>query len=148
MFKNILSNLVRFAHFLLIIILIFGIFLPSKYLIYYLILLPGMYIHWHFNDNKCMLTELESVFDDKYTYLNNHEEMRYYKYLYVFDLLKKIKIYPGNYDFFTSYLYNIFFICWIVGLIRLLNYYKKSIFRIWSTIKKPLQRRWVNDIYT
>lgn len=147
MIENIASKLVRFTHLLLLFVLIFGVFLPNKYLIYYLFLLPAIYVHWYFNDDKCMLTELESQVDQKHVNLNNHEEVRHYKYIDIFEMLKKINIYFNSADSFTSYLYNIFFICWIVGLIRFFNYYKKNISNAWSFIKKPLQRRMITDRY-
>jgi hypothetical protein len=145
MIENVLREIVRFSHLLLLFVLIFGVFLPPKYLIYFLFLLPAIYIHWYFNDNKCMLTELESHFDQKYVNLNNDEEVYHYKYINILEMLKKINIYFDGADSFTSYLYNIFYICWIVGFIRFLNYYKKNIFNAWSVIKKPLQRRFLTD---
>lgn len=72
-----------------------------------------------------MLTELESYFDQKHVNLNNDDEVYHYKYINVLEMLKKINIYFDSADSFTSYLYNIFFICWVVGFIRFLNYYKK-----------------------
>jgi len=147
MIENIPSKLVRIIHLLLLFTLIFGVFLPNKYLIYYLFLLPAIYVHWFFNDNKCMLTELESQFDQKHVNLNNHEEVRHYKYIDIFEILKKINIHFDSTDSFNSYLYNIFFICWVVGLIRFFNYYKKGISYIWSFIKKPLGSRLIGDKY-
>ena len=145
MTDTILSKVVRYIHYAFMLVLVFGVFLPGKYLIYFLFLLPAIYIHWYFNDNRCMLTELESYFDQKHVNLNNDDEVYHYKYINVLEMLKKINIYFDSADFFTSYLYNIFFICWVVGFIRFLNYYKKDIFNTWSVIKKPLQRRFLTD---
>jgi hypothetical protein len=145
MITDLLQKVITILHISLIVLFIIGPFLPGKYLIYYLFLWPATYIHWYFNDNKCMLTELESHFDQKYVNLNNDEEVYHYKYINILEMLKKINIYFDGADSFTSYLYNIFFICWIVGFIRFLNYYKKDIFNAWSVIKKPLQRRFLTD---
>jgi|LakMenEpi03Aug12_release.lakeMendotaPanAssembly.Ray.scaffolds.fasta_scaffold857175_1 hypothetical protein len=145
MTDTILSKVVRYIHYAFMLVLVFGVFLPGKYLIYFLFLLPAIYIHWYFNDNRCMLTELESYFDQKHVNLNNDDEVYHYKYINVLEMLKKINIYFDSADSFTSYLYNIFFICWVVGFIRFLNYYKKDIFNTWSVIKKPLQRRFLTD---
>jgi hypothetical protein len=147
MIQKIISLFFKISHFVLLFILIFGVFLHPKYLIYYLFLWPAIYIHWYFNDNKCMLTELESNFDDKHVNLNNHEEVRHYKYIEIFEGLKKFNIYFDSIDSFTSYLYDIIMVCWFFGLIRLLNYYKKNIYYTWVAIKKPLSMRLVNDRY-
>lgn len=151
MLENVIENipykLVKITHYLLLFVLIFGIFLPPKYLIYYLFLLPAVYFSWQFNNNKCMLTELESQFDQRHVNLNQHEEVRHYKYEEIFENLKKIDIYFDNIDSFNSYVYNIIMIVWVVGIIRLINYYKKDISYVWSTIKKPLTRRILNDRY-
>ena len=143
--SSFIGNLIKFIHYLVIFVLIVGVFLPSKYLIYYIFLWPVVYFHWYFNDNKCMLTELESHFDIKYPNVNIHEEVSHYKYIEIFEGLKKINIYFDNIDSFTSYVYTIVMIFWVVSLIRLLNYYKKNIYHAWLSIKKPLTRRLVND---
>ena len=151
MFENVIENipykLVKITHYLLLFVLIFGIFLPPKYLIYYLFLWPAVYFSWQFNNNRCMLTELESQFDPRHLNLNEHEEVRHYKYIEIFENLKKIDIYFDNIESFNSYVYNIIMIVWVVGVIRLINYYKKDISYVWSTIKKPLTRRILNDRY-
>jgi len=147
MLKNILNELVKISHVLLLFFLIFGIFLPPKYLPYYLFIYPAIYVHWYFNDNQCMLTELESHFDQKYLNINNPEEVRHYKYKDIFESLKKMNIYFDSIDTCTSYLYNIIFVCWIVGLIRLLHYYKKNIYNALLLLKKPLIQRLVIDKY-
>jgi hypothetical protein len=90
---TILSKLVKFFHYAYMLTLIFGIFLPSKYLIYFLCLLPAIYIHWYFNNNKCMLAELESSLDNNYFNVNNHEEVRYYQINNIFNTLKKMNIF-------------------------------------------------------
>ena len=101
MIENVLNKIVRFSHLLLLFVLIFGVFLPSKYLIYFLFLLPAIYIHWYFNDNKCMLTELESRFDQKHVNLNNDYEVYHYKYINILEMLKKINIYFDFADYFN-----------------------------------------------
>lgn len=141
------ANVIRIIHYILMLSLLFGIFLPSKYLIYYIFLWPAVYLHWYFNGNRCMLTELESNFDQKFISVNNHEEVLHHKYVEIFENLKKINIYFDNMDSFTSYFYNVVVVLWIVGIVRLLHYYKKNIFYIWTIVKKPLTRRLVNDKY-
>jgi len=54
-----MKKVLVFVHLSLVLIFIIGPFLPGKYLLYYLFLWPLVYIHWYFNDDRCMLTELE-----------------------------------------------------------------------------------------
>ena len=144
---TILSRLVRYIHIALLFILIFGVFLPGKYLIYYLILWPAVIIHWSFNDNKCMLTELESQLNENHVNMNINDEIIHYKYLAIFKNFKKINIYFDSIDKFASYLHAIYMICWLVGFIRFLNYHKKSIYSALLSIKKPLGKRLIHDRY-
>jgi hypothetical protein len=127
--------------------LIFGVLLPSKYLIYYLFLLPALYLHWYFNDNKCILSELESYFDNENSNINNQDEARYYQLETIFKMLKKINIYLYHGDLFISTLLNISIVCWIIGFIRFIIYYRKNILNIWEVIKNPLGKRVIHDKY-
>jgi len=54
-----ICQLVKWLHELIWYISIFGIFLPKKYLFYYLFLWPIIFIHWQFNGQRCCLTDLE-----------------------------------------------------------------------------------------
>jgi hypothetical protein len=144
---TILSKLVRYIHLVYMGTLIFGVFLPSKYLIYYLFLLPALFIHWYLNNNRCMLVELESHFDNNYLNINVHEEVRYYQFQNIFKMLKNfnIRLYDG--DLFISLIINVSIICWIIGFIRFIIYYRKNILNIWSVIKHPLSKRVLHDKY-
>jgi len=144
---TILSRLVRYIHIALLIILVIGAFLPGKYLIYYLILWPAVIIHWSFNDSNCMLTELESQLSENHFNNNIPGEIIHYKYLNIFNFLKKINIYFDSIDKFASYLHTIYMICWLVGFIRFLNYHKKSIYSALLSVKKPLGKRLIHDRY-
>ncbi len=145
--SKLVANVIRIIHCILMLTLLFGVFLPDKYLIYYIFLWPAIYTHWMFNDSHCMLTELEANFDQKFISVNNHEEVRHHKYRDIFKNLKSFNIYFDNMDSFISHFYGIVILCWIVGIIRILYYYKKNIYYVWSMIKKPLTRRLVNDKY-
>ena len=145
MIRIILSKILRYIHILVCVIIFFGIFLPAKYLIYYLFLGLFMYLHWHFNDNQCMLSELEYKLDDKF--LSNIKEMNKYKYRSILDLFKNFGIYFDNIDNFIKLLTKSGMILWVIGFIRYLVYYRKNISNFWSTIKKSLVRRLINDSY-
>jgi hypothetical protein len=127
--------------------LVLGAFLPGKYLIYYLILWPAVIIHWSFNDSNCMLTELESQLSESHFNKNIPGEMIHYKYINVFQIFKKFNIHFDTIDTLTSYFHNTYIICWVIGLIRLLNYHKKSIYSAWLSIKKHLGKRLIHDRY-
>jgi len=144
---TIIIKLVRYFHYTYMLTLIFGVLLPSKYLIYYLFLLPALYLHWYFNDNKCILSELESYFDNENSNINNQDEARYYQLETIFKMLKKINIYLYHGDLFISTLLNISIVCWIIGFIRFIIYYRKNILNIWEVIKNPLGKRVIHDKY-
>lgn len=144
---TILSKLVRFVHYVCMGSLIFGVFISSKYLIYYLFLLPAMFLHWYYNDNRCMLTDLESQVDNNHFNINNHEEVRYYQFQNIFKILKKFRINFYNGDVFISTLLNISIVCWIIGFIRFIIYYRKNILNFLAGIKTPLGKRVIDDKY-
>ena len=147
MTDTILSKIVRYFHYTCMLVLIIGVFLPPKYLISYLCLLPAIYIHWYFNDNKCMFVELESQLDNKNLNINNHEEVRHYQFENIFKTLKNfnIRVYHG--DSFMSALLNISMVCWVIGFIRLVVYYRKNILNTLSIFTPPLSKRVIHDKY-
>ena len=57
--NNILIFLLTTFHKLLVYFMFFGCILPPKYLPLHIALWPIVYVHWQFNNNKCILTELE-----------------------------------------------------------------------------------------
>ena len=61
-----IAKIIHIFHKIFVYIVIFGCFLPYKYLVYHQFLWPIIYIHWKTNKNKCMITQLES-------YLKNTE---------------------------------------------------------------------------
>jgi len=90
-----------------------------------------------------MLSELEYKLDDKFS--SNIKEMNNYNYRSIKDLFKIFGIYFDNIDHFL--LIKICMILWVIAFIRYLVYYRKNISKFWSTIKKPLVRRLINDSY-
>ena len=59
-----------------------GFILPTNYLIIYLCCWPLIYLHWHFNDDKCILTQIEDRMRGKnYThnvYISNMRRLQKY----------------------------------------------------------------------
>ena len=86
-----LKQIFLIFHLLLVLIFIIGPFLPGKYLIYYLFLWPIVYIHWHFNDGMCMLTELE--YNSDTDFFSNINEYSFFSKDSIFSALRKINIF-------------------------------------------------------
>ena len=139
--REILKFIVRYIHGFIFFALIVGVFVPGKYLIYYLIIWPAIYIHWIFNNDQCMMTDLENKLDDNH--YNNIEEFRYFSYINFFKLCRKYNIYFDNIDDFTTKQYTASTILWIVGFFRLLIFYKKNISNFWKGIRKTFVNRFV-----
>jgi hypothetical protein len=59
-YKMWLYHIIYFIHILLICFICLGFLLPKKYLIYYLICWPLMYLDWNMNDHRCILTQIEN----------------------------------------------------------------------------------------
>ena len=131
---NFLQIILIILHASLVIIFTIGPFLPGKYLIYYLFLWPVTYIHWYFNDNKCMLTEIEYNVDRQhYNGINEYIYNSKGKFL---SFLNKINIFFPNFDSFDNWSNNYRSILWIIAFFRAVIYYKKDIAKGWSTTGK------------
>ena len=62
--KEILKTILVFIHKLIVYFMAFGFLLPHGFLLYFLLTWPLVYLHWQFNNNRCVLTELEYYLDD------------------------------------------------------------------------------------
>lgn len=143
--NELLQKLLLFLHLYLFVILLIGPFLPGKYLIYYLFILPAIYVHWYFNDDRCLLTELAYNIDKNF--YNSINEYYYYSKSSIFTFLKKINNYFPNIrnlgdklDYFRS-------ILWVIVFIRALIYYRKDIAKDWGAIRKHFIFRFLYDSY-
>ena len=143
---KIVKLIVIWIHIFIILALIFGFFIHDKYLIYYLIIWPAIYIHWLFNDDRCMLTEIEYILNDNH--YNNIDEYRYNQYNRFLKQLKKYNIYfdnVDNIDDYTTKIYTIASILWVIGFFRLLIFYRKNISNFWKCIYKTCVKRFICD---
>jgi len=143
--NSVLSTFLGIFHVFLYFIMVFGIFIPDKYLIYYLFLMPGMFFQWRFNDKQCILTEIE--FKVSNNHHNNIDEMLIYDKTKVVNIIKKFNIFFDNYDTFHNYMCYSAFILWIFAFIRALIYYRKDIAKDWKSIKTPFMKQFINDKY-
>jgi hypothetical protein len=141
--NEILYKLLFFIHAFSVIVYSIGPFLPGKYLIYYLFIWPAVYIHWRFNDNMCMLTELEFKTSNKF--FNNIHEYIFDNTSNTFSYLKKININFLNFDSYYNTLNYYNSILWVIGFIRALIYYWKDIAKDWVFIKKHFVSRVICD---
>ena len=112
-------------------------------MIYYLFLWPAVHSHWGFNDNMCMLTELE--FKTNNNFFNTINE---YIFHYTGNILKtfnKININFQNFDSYNYTLFSYYTILWIIVFIRALIYYRNDIVKGWKGIKKTFIHRFICD---
>lgn len=66
MWNQILANVIWLFHILIILFVLFGPFLNKTYfLILHIVFSISLLVHWHFNDNTCSLTILESYLRGK-----------------------------------------------------------------------------------
>jgi hypothetical protein len=138
-----MKKVLVFVHLSLVLIFIIGPFLPGKYLLYYLLLWPLIYIHWYFNDDRCMLTELEySIDTDFFGSLN---EYSFFSKDSIFSALRKINIFFNNEHSFNISLDKIRTTLWIIAFIRAVIYYRKDIVKWFSKIRKHFIFRFLCD---
>lgn len=140
---EIIEKIIVFFHVFLIFIITIGPFLPGKYLIYYLFLWPAIYFHWHFNDNKCMLTEIEYNINKKF--FNNIVVYDYYNKIYLFSILRKLNINFSNFDSFDNFFLLFSSILWIIAFIRALIYYRKDFSKDWNSVRNHFISRFIYD---
>ena len=104
-----LYNIVYFIHVMLICFVWIGFMLPKKYLIYYLIVLPIMFIYWQLNDNRCIFSQIENKIRGRTTTPN--------VYQYFSILLSKHGINVSYKTTKTIIVYGIS-ICWLIAFFR------------------------------
>ena len=138
MITDLLQKVITFLHISLIVLFVIGPFLPGKYLIYYLFLWPFTYIHWYFNDDRCMLTEIEYNLDKQHH--NGLDE-------YIFNSKRGYFAFLSNskYDFVNVNIDYCRTILWIVAFIRALIFYKKDITKWWDILRKHFISRFICD---
>ena len=139
--NNLLQKILVLLHLFLLVLFFIGPFLPGKYLIYYLFLWPFTYIHWHFNNSQCILTELE--FKISGDFFNDITEYKHYSKNLFFSKLSKLNIYFSNVDSFDNFLDSSRSILWVIVFIRVLIYYRNNIVKGWNGVKKTFIHRFI-----
>jgi hypothetical protein len=115
--KKIFKKVVYLIHKLFIYFLILGAFLPKKYLFYYIIAWTITYIHWQFNKQRCILTQLEYFIDNKAFPPKVDEDNDYNDFPFIKSIFDELNIKIGNSEIHYMGIYgnNIF---WLIGVIR------------------------------
>ena len=114
--KNILIKLLVLLHVLILLFMIFGFLLPSKYLIIYVLCWPSIYLHWQLNNNNCYLTELQYKLENKPLQVTTENN-----YPFVKGVLNNIGIKMNDNNIHKLVIYGITFL-WLIGFIRFLLY--------------------------
>ena len=65
--RELLADILKIIHRIIVIFVVIGCTLPKKFLIYHIILFPGLLIHWKTNNNYCILTQIENNLRNKKT---------------------------------------------------------------------------------
>jgi len=118
--KKFLKKVVYLIHKLFVYFLVFGAFLPEKYLFLHIIAWPLTYIHWQFNEQRCILTELEYLIDNKPFPPKVQEDDDFPFMKNIFDEIG-IKIKNSELHNIIVYGNTIF---WLIGVIRYFRLYK------------------------
>jgi len=110
---NIFANIILLIHIIGIIILLFGFMLPRKYLLYYLMILPLVFLNWLIDNNNCVLTKLECMLRDEKQEQSN---------AFISDTLQYLNfnVTKENID---NNIHIIFIIPWLIACIRLYKNY-------------------------
>jgi len=120
MIRKFFKKVVYLIHKLFVYFLILGAFLPKKYLFYYIIAWPITYIHWQFNKQRCILTQLEYFIDNKAFPPKVYEDNDFPFMKSIFDELN-IKMSNSEIHYMVMYGNTIF---WLIGVIRYFRLYK------------------------
>jgi len=111
---NLIYKFLDILHYLIILFILFGFLLPVEYLIYFLIIWPTIYIHWKFNNNICVLTQIE------YIALGKKDIPPPVNYDFIKNTYKKMNLDVSTQTALLTGMV-IITIAWIVGFIRYIN---------------------------
>lgn len=107
------ANIILFIHIIGTVILLFGFILPKKYLLYYLMILPLVFLNWLIDNNNCFLTKLEYTLRGEKQQQSNSFISDTLQYLN-FDVSEK---------FVDNHIHIIFIIPWLIACVRLYKNY-------------------------
>jgi hypothetical protein len=103
-----------------------GFLLPEKYLPFHLLVWPIVYTHWQFNDDRCILTQLELKIKNGSAkdapFAHDHSSDYYFMKKILADF--NIELSNNAMSYFT---YSLFTIAWIISFVRYTRYRKNLI---------------------
>jgi hypothetical protein len=115
------GNLLAIFHKLFVCFMFCGFLVPEKFLFYFIIIWPCVYLHWQFNDGRCVLTELQYYLDNKpfppKVYKSNN-------YPFMRKMLSDININLSNSQLHYAIIYGYTISC-LIGVIRYIKYLNK-----------------------
>jgi len=117
-----IADLIKYFHILIIIYVITGfIITPIQYLHFYLLFIILIFLDWNDFDGQCILTKLEFYFRNNLT--NNKSVIeggpQFFRPLFNSLFNTNLNIYQA--DRLNNF---VFMICFLLGFIRLIYYYK------------------------
>ena len=112
MFQNkIKLIIIQLLHSIISLFSVFGCLLPNKYLKYHLLIYPFHAIHWYFNNNKCILIELEKIYNNNKKYL--------FIQTFINNLIHNLGLKKKSNKELSNFYINLLIISYIITVIRL-----------------------------
>lgn len=118
---DILLNTITYVHLLLVGFIVAVPFTNSNYfLLLHAILVPFIIFHWILNDNTCVLTIIEKKIRKDYMNKTDDEDCITCK------LIEPVYDFKKNYSQFTTIIYVITIILWLISVSRLVYKYRSG----------------------
>jgi hypothetical protein len=119
---NILLISIVIIHKILVYFMFLGFLLPKKYLPFHLLVWPIVYTHWQFNDNKCILTQIElKIKNGSEKDAPSVDADHGSDYYFIKKILADFNIELTNRGM-SNLTYSLFTIAWLISFIRLTCY--------------------------
>lgn len=99
-----LSDIIRWIHYFVVLFLFFGFLLPPKYVWTYVLFVIILKIHWMKNNDKCILTELEH----RLTGTNNNNNNNNTRYPFIGKMFSYVNISMTDEQY--DYIFNVLII--------------------------------------
>ena len=121
--KKILKLAIILVHKIIVFSMIFGFLIPKKYLLFFIILWPSVYLSWQLNNNKCILTEIEYYLDNKKFSPSVSED---HDYPFIRRMLSNININLTNQKILSNrhihyIIVLLLTLLWFIGLVKYLK---------------------------
>ena len=116
---NIIANIIRLIHYLLMVFIFTGhILLPIEYIKYYLLLIVFIFLDWNDLDGQCILTRLEYYFETGHWEQKSPIEGGPEFFRPLVNKIFNLKLNRVEADRLNNF---IFILCWLSGFIRIFS---------------------------